>query len=332
MTSESEINRVTIVGAGVIGASWAACFLAHGLDVVATDPAPGAEVALRKYVAAAWPDLTTLGLAPGASIDRLTFTGDLKQAVRDADLVQENGPEREAFKIKLFAEIDANVPPETILASSSSGVTMSRIQTECAHPERTVIGHPFTPPHLVPLVEVVGGAKTSQDTIKRAMRFYTQMGRHPIHIRKEVKGHVGNRLQAALYREIVYLIEQDVVSVADADAAVHLGPGLRWGLMGPNLLFHLGGGPAGMKHFFEQFTGPMTAWWADLGNPDLSKPELQEKIRKGVLEEVDGRSYEELSHLRDSLLIGLLKLLAESADASAEQTRERARPPEPRHA
>jgi 3-hydroxyacyl-CoA dehydrogenase len=312
MKIDSEIRRVAIVGTGVIGASWAACFLAHGLDVVATDPAPGAEAAMRKYVETAWPDLVKFGLTPGASLDRLSFTTDFKAAVGDADLVQENGPEREAFKIKLFADIDANTRPAAILASSSSGLTMSRIQTDCKHPERTVIGHPFTPPHLVPLVEVVGGSKTSPETIQRALAFYAQMGRRPIHIRKEVKGHVGNRLQAALYREIVYLIDQDVVSVADVDAAVSLGPGLRWALMGPNVLFKLGGGPGGMKHFFEQFTGPMMAWWADLGNPDMSKPELQEKISRGVNEEVAGRSFEALARERDELLIGLLHLLSGS--------------------
>jgi 3-hydroxyacyl-CoA dehydrogenase len=313
MKKDPEVKRVAIVGTGVIGASWAACFLAHGLDVVATDPAPGAEPALFKYVEAAWPALRTLGLAPGASIDRLKFTPELKEAVGGADLVQENGPEREAFKIKLFADIDAATPPNALLCSSSSGLTMSRIQAECVHAERTVIGHPFTPPHLIPLVEVVGGAKTSPKTIERALAFYAAMGRRPIHIKKEVKGHVGNRLQAALYREIVHLIDQDVASVADIDAAVHLGPGLRWGLMGPNLLFHLGGGANGFAHFLEQFTAPMTAWWADLGNPDLNNPALREKLKQGVLEEVAGRSVETLAKERDQLLMGLLKLLAGSS-------------------
>lgn len=310
MNIDPGIKRVAIVGTGVIGASWAACFLAHGLDVIATDPAPGAETALYKYVKAAWPALTSLGLLPGASMERLRFTNDLAQAVGNADLVQENGPEREDFKISLFTTIDAKAPPGAILASSSSGITMSRIQSGCTHPERTVIGHPFTPPHLVPLVEVVGGVKTSPEIIQRALAFYRKMGRRPIHIKKELKGHVGNRLQAALFREIAYLIEQDVVSVADVDAAVQLGPGLRWGLMGPNLLFHLGGGAGGMTHFLEQFLGPMTAWWADLGNPDLANPRLQEKFKKGVLEEMAGRSVEDLTRERDELLMGLLKLLA----------------------
>ena len=169
--------------------------------------------------------------------------------------------------------------------------------------------HPFNPPHLMPLVEVVGGAKTSAQTIERAMRFYRAMGKRAVHIRKEVVGHVANRLAWALYLEVAYLIDQDVVSVADADAAVCMGPGLRWALMGPNLIYHLGGGPGGMCHFFEQFAGPMTALWADLGSPDLG-PELQKKIVDGVPEEVDGRSLEALSQERDTLITGLLELIS----------------------
>jgi 3-hydroxyacyl-CoA dehydrogenase len=177
-----------------------------------------------------------------------------------------------------------------------------------------VTGHPFNPPHLIPLVEVVGGAKTSAETIERAMRFYAAMGKRALHIRKEIGGHVANRLQAALYREVAYLIDQGVVSVADADAAVCMGPGLRWALMGPNLIYHLGGGPGGIHHFLEHFTGPMTACWADLGSPELG-PELQKKIVDGVLEEVDGRSFEALSQERDNLIMGLLELLSHRAKA-----------------
>jgi 3-hydroxyacyl-CoA dehydrogenase len=211
--------------------------------------------------------------------------------------------------------MDSILPPPAILASSTSGIPMSRIQSECKHPERCVTGHPFNPPHLIPLVEVVGGAKPSAETIERAMRFYTTMGKRAMHIRKEIAGHVANRLQAALYREVAYLIDQDVVSVADVDAAVCMGPGLRWALMGPNLIYHLGGGPGGIRHFFEQFAGPMTAGWANLGSPDLASPELQKKIVDGVLEEVDGRSFEELSHERDTLIMGLLELLSHRGKA-----------------
>jgi len=310
MDVNTEINRVAIVGTGLIGSSWAASFLAHGLDVVATDPAPGTEDKVRRSVEAAWPALTKIGLASGASTSRLRFESDLKKALAGVDMVQENAPEREPLKIKLFAEIDSILPPPAILVSSTSGIPMSRIQSECKHPERCVTGHPFNPPHLIPLVEVVGGAKTSAETIERAMRFYTAMGKRALHVRKEVVGHVANRLSAALYREITYLIDQGVVSVADADAAVCMGPGLRWALMGPNLIYHLGGGPGGIHHYLEHFTASMTAWWADLGSPDLASPELQKKIVDGVLEEVDGRSIETLSQERDTLIMGLLELLS----------------------
>jgi 3-hydroxyacyl-CoA dehydrogenase len=315
MDANTEINRVAIVGTGLIGSSWAACFLAHGLDVVATDPAPGTGVKVRQYVEAAWAALTEIGLAQGASTSRLRFESNLKEALAGADMVQENAPEREPLKIKLFAEIDSILPPSAILVSSTSGIPMSRIQSECKYPERCVTEHPFNPPHLIPLVEVVGGAKTSAETIERAMRFYTAMGKRALHIRKEVVGHVANRLSAALYREIAYLIDQDVVSVADADAAVCMGPGLRWALMGPNLIYHLGGGPGGIHAFLEHFTGSMTAYWADLGSPDLASPELQKKIVDGVMEEVNGRSFEALSQERDNLIMGLLELLSHRAKA-----------------
>src|SRR5580704_14930417 len=310
MDANTEISRVTIVGTGLVGGSWAACFLAHGLDVVATDPAPDAEAKVRQYVEAAWPALTKIGLTPGASTSRLRFESDLKEALAGAQMVQENAPEREPLKIKLFADMDSVLPPPAILVSSTSGIPMSRIQSECKHPERCVTGHPFNPPHLVPLVEVVGGAKTSAETIERAMRFYTTMGKRAMHIRKEIPGHVANRLQAALYREVAYLIDQNVVSVADADAAVCMGPGLRWALMGPNLIYHLGGGPGGIRHYFEQFAGPTRAGWANLGSPELG-PVLQKKIVDGVLQEVNGRSFEELSQERDRLILGLLELLSQ---------------------
>src|SRR5579864_1662438 len=261
MSKNREVQNIAIVGTGVIGASWAAEFLAHGFDVVATDPAPNAEQNLRNYIDTAWPALTAKGLAKKASRERLTFSLDLKEAVSHADFVQENGPERPDFKIKLFADIDAATPPDSLIASSSSGITMSVTQSACKHPERCVIGHPFNPPHMVPLVEVVGGSKTSDEAVERAIEFYGSIGKKPIHVRKEVVGHVANRLQAALYREVVYLIEQGVLDVADSDAAVCWGPGLRWGVMGPILLFHLGGGPGGIHHFMEHLSGPVATWW-----------------------------------------------------------------------
>ena len=306
-----QINRVALIGTGVIGASWAALFLAKGLDVVATDVAPDAEVRLRAYIDQAWPALEKLGLSAGASRSRLSFTADLKEAVTGVDLVQENGPERIDFKKALYAQLDQLLPPDTLIASSSSGLTMSEIQSACAdHPERCVIGHPFNPPHLIPLVEIVGGAKTSEETIHRVAEFYTALGKRTIRLNKEVPGHVANRLQAALWREVAYLVSEGVVSVADVDTAVCWGPGPRWGVMGPNLLFHLGGGQGGIEHFFDQFTGPMTAWWRVLGTPEIT-PTLRDKVIAGVREEVGRRSTEELAARRDEVLLGLLALRAE---------------------
>ena len=316
MAQNKPIRNVAIVGTGVIGASWAALYLARGLNVTATDPAPNAEANLRKYIDAAWKDLTVVGLSPSASRDHLKFTTDLKQALRDTDLVQENGPERKEFKIKLFADMDAATPPDSIIASSSSGLTMSVMQSACKHPERCVIGHPFNPPHVVPLVEVVAGEKTSPETVQRAIAFYASIGKKPIHVRKEVVGHVANRLQAALYREVVYLIEQGVLDVADSDAAVCWGPGLRWGLMGPNLLFHLGGGPGGIRHFMEQFTGPLSTWWKDLGAITEFSPQVKQTIIEGVLKEAGNRSIEELERERDSMLLELLATRAEGDKAA----------------
>jgi 3-hydroxyacyl-CoA dehydrogenase len=306
MGKSKGIRNVTIVGTGLIGASWTALYLARGLNVVATDPAPNAEANLRKYVDEAWKDLTVIGLSPNASRDHLKFTTDLKQALADTDLVQENGPERKDFKIKLFADMDGATPEDSIIASSSSGLTMSVMQSACKHPERCVTGHPFNPPHVVPLVEVVAGEKTSPETVERAISFYASIGKKPIHVRKEVVGHVANRLQAALYREVVYLIEQGVLDVADSDAAVCWGPGLRWGLMGPNLLFHLGGGPGGIQHFMEQFTGPLATWWKDLGKITDFSPEVKQTIIQGVLTEAGNRSIVELERERDSMLLELL--------------------------
>ena len=307
MSADESIRRIAIVGTGVIGASWAALFLAHGLEVIATVPAPNAEENLREYVDNAWAALEQLGLSPGASKKRLSFTTKLSDALEGVDLVQENGPERPDFKIKLFADMDALTPETTILASSSSGIPIGVSQSSCKHPERCVIGHPFNPPHLIPLVEVVGSEKTSSATIERAIAFYASIGKRPIHVRKEVVGHVANRLQAALYREVVYLIEQDVLSVSDADAAVSWGPGLRWGVMGPNLLFHLAGGQGGIHHFMEHLAGPMATWWKDLGNPEFT-PDLKEKISQGVLAEAGKQSVNDLAEERDRALLGLLAL------------------------
>jgi 3-hydroxyacyl-CoA dehydrogenase len=311
MGLDKPVRRIAIVGTGVIGASWAALYLARGFDVIATDPAPNAETNLRKYVDDAWKLLTSIGLVPGATRDRLSFTKDMKEALSRADFVQENGPERPDFKIKLYADMDAVTPADSLIASSSSSLTMSVIQSQCRHPERCVIGHPFNPPHVIPLVEVVGGEKTSPAAVRQAMTFYSSIGKKAILLRKEVPGHVANRLQAALYREVLYLIEQGVLSVADADDAVSWGPGLRWGVMGPSLQFHLGGGAGGIQHFIEHLLPVMSAGlWKVLGSPSVT-PELKQTLTEGVMQEAGNRSVAQLAEAENEVLLGLLRLRAQ---------------------
>ncbi len=310
MSFDKPIHRVALVGTGVIGASWAAQYLARGLDVVATDPAPNAEANLRKYVDEAWGQLEEIGLSPGASRDRLSFTKDMQQALAQADLVQENGPERPDFKMKLYSEMDDVTPVDSLLASSSSGITPSVIQSKCKHPERVVIGHPFNPPHIIPLVEVVAGTKTSPDAVQQAMAFYASIGKKPIHLKKELPGHVANRFQAALYREMLYLIEQGVLSVEDTDAAVCYGPGLRWGVMGQSLQWHLGGGAGGIKHFMEHLMDPLQGMMKALGSPNIT-PELKQTVIDGVMREASGHSVDQLAQAENQVLVGLLKLRAQ---------------------
>jgi len=314
------VRRIAIVGTGVIGSSWTAFYLARGFDVVATDPARSAEPDLRHYIDTAWPALAALGLSPKASPEHLDFTRDLRQAVSHADFIQESTPDREELKIRLFADMDAVAPADSIIASSSSLLTMSSMQSACKHPERCVIGHPFNLPHIIPLVEVTGGAKTSPETIQRTLAFYASIGKKPVHLRKELAGHAAGRMQAALYREMAHLIAQGVLDVTDADAAVCWGPGLRWGVMGPHLLLLLSSGQGRVDHFMEHLDGPMTASWKQLGNPELT-PKLKQTILDGVLREIGNRSIEQLGRERDELLLGLLRLRAKYSKASGAATK-----------
>jgi 3-hydroxyacyl-CoA dehydrogenase len=308
MQLNKPVRRIAIVGTGVIGASWAAQYLARGFDVIATDPAPNAEANLRQYVDDAWGILTRIGLSAGARRERLSFTADMREALSRADFVQENGPERPDFKIKLYADMDAVTPADSLIASSSSSLTMSVIQSQCKHPERCVIGHPFNPPHIIPLVEVVAGTRTSPAAIEQAMAFYASIGKKAIHLRKEVPGHVANRLQSALYREVLYLIEQGVLSAADADDAVSWGPGLRWGVMGPSLQFHLGGGAGGIQHFMEHLLPVMSeSLFKALGTPTIT-PELKREVTEGVMQQAGTRSVEELAKEENETLVALLRL------------------------
>src|SRR6266446_4742899 len=305
---QSSIRRVAVIGTGTIGMSWAATFLSRGLEVAASDPAPAAEARLRHFIDVAWPVLARLGpIAATPPYHLLKFCADAETAVAAADFVQENAPEREAVKQELLARIDAVLPSGAVIASSSSGLLISRLVASCHHPERIVIGHPFNPPHLIPLVEVVGGAQTAPAAVEQAIAFYTSIGKRPIHIRREVAGHVANRLQAALWREAVHLVAAGVASVADIDAAISEGPGLRWALMGPHLTFHLAGGTGGIAHFLEQLGPPLESWWDELGNPRLT-PEIGEALAAGVMAEAGGRDIAALAAERDRFLVDLLAL------------------------
>ena len=319
MAFNKPIHRIAIVGTGVIGASWAAQYLARGFDVVATDPAPNAEANLRKYVDEAWGQLEAIGLSPGAARDRLTFTPDMKAALAQADFVQENAPERPEFKMKLFADMDNATPTDSLIASSSSGITPSVMQTKCKHPERVLVGHPFNPPHIIPLVEVVGGARTAPEAIEQAMAFYASIGKKPIQLRKELPGHVANRLQAALYREMLYLIEQGVLSVDDTDVAVSYGPGLRWGVMGQSLQWHLGGGEGGIKHFMDHLMEPLAGMMKVLGTPNIT-PHLKQTVIDGVLSEAAGCSVAQLAKKENEVIIGLLRLRASAENGASDGT------------
>ena len=303
----TPVTRVAVLGAGTIGASWAANFLAQGLDVAVSDPAPEAEAFLHRFIETAWPALAALGLAPGADPGRITFHADPVAAVEGAQFVQENGPERIDVKVDLYEKVSRAAPPEVIFASSSSTFTPSAMQARCHHPERLVLGHPFNPPHLIPLVEVCGGAQTAPEAVDAAMVFYRAVGKHPIRLKKEMPGHVSNRLQSAIWREAAYLVEQGVVDVADLDAAVCMGPGLRWALMGPILTFHLGGGGGGLRYLMEHID--VTGLWPTLGTPNMT-PAFKETLIKGVDAEAGGQPVEALAKERDRRLIALLKAIS----------------------
>ncbi len=301
------IERVAVIGTGVIGASWAACFLANGLDVAAWDPAPGAEAALRRAVAAHWPVMEAMGLAPGASPDRLRFCTSAEDAAAGAGFVQENGPEQLDLKRELFRRLDAAAPPGVPLASSSSTLLVSEFQDACVHPDRVLLGHPFNPPHLIPLVEVVGGRQTSAEAVAKAMAFYAACGKRPIHLKREIRGHVANRLQAALWQEAFHLVSEGVATVADVDAAIAHGPGLRWALLGPFLNLHFSGGAGGIGELFGKPLWQATeGMWRDLGRPTVDAA-LGRKVVEGVGEMIGDADLEAVRRQRDELLLELVR-------------------------
>lgn len=297
--------RVAVVGTGVIGRGWIVCFLGQGHDVVAHDPRPGSSEITREFVAQEWATAEALGLAEGASPDRLSFSATVAGCVTGADFVQENGPETLALKTALLAEIDRHVDRGVVIASSSSGLGPTQLSSACVHPERVLVGHPFSPAHIIPLVEVVAGAGVGEDAVRRALAVYSGIGKRPIHVRAELPGHVVNRLQAALWQEAYSLVQRGVVTVAEVDAAVAYGPGLRWALAGPILNQHLAGGDGGLAHVLEHLGPAAETWMDDLGHPRLDTA-LSQRLVDGVHDEIGNRDERSIAAERDSALLALL--------------------------
>ena len=273
----NAVRRVAVIGTGVIGGGWAAHFLRNGMDVVAYDPAPNAEAKLRQFIADVWPTMEQLGLAPDANPARLSFAKNLSEAVKDAEFVQENAPENMAIKQKVLAEIDAATPTDIVIASSTSGFAMTQMAEPCAHRERLVVAHPFNPPYLIPLVEVVGGEQTDPTVTDWAAAFYTASGKYALKMKRELSGFLANRLQEAVWREILHMVANGEATCEELDAALVYGPGLRWSFMGVCLTYHLAGGEGGMAHMLDHFGPALKEPWTRLEAPELTT-ELRDRM------------------------------------------------------
>lgn len=295
-----NVSRVATLGGGVIGQSWAALFMAAGKTVTLFDPAPGAEARVRDSVDAAWPTLIALGLAQGPA-GELIVCQDAREAVEGAQFIQESIPEQLALKHELYSLIEPVLDPVAVVASSASGLTLSEMQLGWGKPSRFILGHPFNPPHLIPLVEVMGNSLTDVEVVPWARTFYESIGKVTIELKREVPGHVANRLQAALWREAINLVNEGVATVEDVDIAVSAGPGIRWAAMGPTLLFHLGGGPGGLSDFCDRLSDSFNRWFDDLGQPHLD-PATVERLVSGLSAITQRQSVAELSARRDELI------------------------------
>ena len=296
------------LGAGVIGASWAALFLASGRSVAVYDPSPKAEAQTRAYIQTAWPTLTRLGLAERGTPDALSFHTSAADAVEGADFVQENVPERLSVKHAVFAEIEPALAPGAIVASSASGLTLGQMQGGWTDPAPLVLGHPFNPPHLVPLVEVMGNERTGPGVADAAAEFYESIGKVTIRVNKEVPGHVANRLQAAVWREAIHLAKEGVASVGDIDKAMWAGPGLRWAAMGPTACFSLGAGPGGLQAFCDHFKDTFNGWWDNLGRPYLDDATIAMLV-DGANAAADGMSHADMLARRDAMITAMQEAL-----------------------
>jgi len=309
MSGAGDIRTVGLVGGGVIGGGWAARCLAHGLDVVAWDPGAGAEARMRGKIENAWPALTRLGLKEGADPARLRFVARVEQAVEAADFVQESAPENEDLKRQLFAQLDAAARPGVLIASSSSGLLPTRFASECGHPGRVLVGHPFNPVYLLPLVEVLGGESTAPDSLALASEFYRSIGMRPLRVRTEIPGYISDRLQEALWREILHMVAEGVATTDELDDAIRFGPGLRWAFMGTCMIFHMAGGDDGMRHMLAQFGPALKLPWTKLEAPELTE-QLIDRMVEGTEKQAGTRSISDLERYRDDALISVMEAVA----------------------
>ncbi len=302
------VRRVCCIGAGPIGAGWTAYFLARGFSVTAYLHEPSEEESLRNLIDTAWVSLNELGLADGASLDNLSCVSDLANAAGDAEFVQESAPEDMSLKQDLYEKLGTLVPGNVVIASSTSGLPMSEIQARCSTPERTVVGHPFNPPYLLPLVEIVGGAGTDPAAVQWLADFYKIAGKAPLVLSREIPGFIATRLQEAIWREALHLISNDEATVEDIDFAIVNGPGPRWAMMGPCLAYHIGGGEGGMAYCLDQFGPALKLPWSRLEAPELT-PKLREQLIEGTAHEAGDRNYATLNRERDAGLVAIQKAL-----------------------
>lgn len=304
-----EIGQVAVIGSGLIGAGWIAAFLAHGLRVSVYDPAPGAADRVLAHIEASWPGLQARGMPPRADKTAVGFHPTLAAALMGADFVQENTPERPDIKIQLFEQLDALLPEDVVIASSTSSLAITELQRSCRHPRRCVLGHPFNPVHLMPLVEVGGGAATDRAAVDAAIGLYTAMGKKPIRLEREIFGHIANRLTSAMFREAVSLVADGVATVQDVDDAIRFGPALKWAIQGEFTTFHTSGGEGGLTAFLRHFAPGIVQRWSSMSDPDLASPELQARLVAQMEAAAGGKPVAEIAQRQDDLLLELLRLL-----------------------
>ncbi len=304
MSFVTEPKTFAALGSGVIGSGWVARALANGLDVVAWDPAPGAEARLRERIRNCWGALEKQGLQPGAAQDRLRFVATVEECVANADFIQESAPETLELKIALHAKVSAAARPEVLIGSSTSGLLPSEFYAQASHPERCVVGHPFNPVYLLPLVEVVGGARTSPEAVQAAIAVYKSLGMKPLHVRREVPGFIADRLLEAMWRESLHLVNDGVATTGEIDDAIRYGAGIRWSFMGSFLIYTLAGGDAGMRHFMAQFGPALKLPWTRLEAPVLT-PALIDRVVEGTSGQLGKHSIADLERYRDDCLLAV---------------------------